>query len=82
MEFCTPLNPRESTSNPQLLKRVHMADFIYIMKNMAYMEYLDGAGVGELGGIWLLFPAKLTTEYQTIITREAVEKSPVKDSLK
>ena len=46
MEFCTPVYAWESTSNPHLLKRVHMADFIYIMKNMAYMEYLDGNGVG------------------------------------
>ena len=79
MEFCTPVYAWESTSNPQLLKRVHMADFIYIMKNMAYMEYLDGNGVGELGGIWLLFPGNLKTEYQKIITREAVEMSPLKD---
>ncbi len=76
-EFCTPVAAGDSLNDLQKLKQKHMGDFIYIMKNMVYMEYCDHYGVGESDQIWLLFPKNLNTAYEFIIGENAVTKSPV-----
>ncbi|MBR5490099.1 MAG: transglutaminase domain-containing protein [Oscillospiraceae bacterium] len=76
-EFCTPVQPGDNMDNPEKLKNKYAHNFIYIMKNMAYTEYLDYSGVSENANIWLLFPENLDTNYDKIISLESVIKSPV-----
>ena len=75
-EFCTPVYATESLSDPVALKEKHLGDFLYIMKNMVYLEYLDTYTVGENGNIYLLFPNNLETDYDKIISLASVEKAP------
>lgn len=75
-EFCTPVIVGEKLKNLQKLKEKHIGDFLYIMKNMTYMEYCDIYSVGESEKRYLLFPENLNTDYEFIISKSAVEKAP------
>ena len=59
------------------LKEKNIGDFLYIMKNITYMEYCSEYGVGEDETIWLLFPENLDTNYDKIVSRPACERSPI-----
>lgn len=76
-EFCTPIQPGDNTDNLEQLKEKYIGDFLYIMKNMVYMEYCDKYTVGESETIYLLFPDNLDTDYEKIISLNACEKAPV-----
>lgn len=77
-EFCTPVHQGDNFHNLENLKEKYIADFLYIMKNMTYMQYCDNYTVGESNTIYLLFPENLDTNYETMISKEACEKSPDK----
>lgn len=76
-EFCRPVEVGDKLNNLQKLKQKHIGEFLYIMKNMVYMEYCDAYGVGEDNKIWLLFPENLNTEYEYIVGENSVIKSPI-----
>lgn len=76
-EFCTPVVVGEKTKDIQKLREKHICDFLYIMKNMAYMEYNDNYTAGESKIIYLLFPEKLSTDYEYIISENSVSRPPV-----
>lgn len=76
-EFCTPVVVGEKTEDVQKLKKKHMGDFLYIMKNMVYMEYCDNYAVGESEAIYLLFAENLNTDYEYIISEKSVSRPPV-----
>lgn len=76
-EFCTPVQVGDSTGSLERLKEKHIDDFIYIMKNMVYMEYCDRYTVGESDTLYLLFPENLDTNYDKIISLESCERSPI-----
>lgn len=76
-EFCTPVKVGENTDNLEHLKKKHIGDFLYIMKNMVYTEYCDSYAVGESETIYLLFPDNLDTTYEKIISLASCEKSPI-----
>lgn len=78
-EFCTPVQPNDKMDRLEGLKDKYIGDFLYIMKNMTYMEYCDYYTVGESDTIYMLFPENLDTDYEWIISQEACEKSPVQD---
>jgi len=75
-EFCTPATPDDSLSNLPALKKKYDYNFIYIMKNMVYMEYLPECTVGEQGNFWLLFPENLNTNYELLIDESSILASP------
>ncbi|MGN0505129.1 MAG: transglutaminase domain-containing protein [Lachnospiraceae bacterium] len=77
-EFCTPVHQGDNLHDLERLKEKYIADFLYIMKNMTYMQYCDNYTVGESDTIYLLFPENLNTDYETMISKEACEKSPDK----
>ena len=54
-----------------------MGNFIYIMKNMVYMEYCSVYGVEETKPFYLLFPENLETQYEYILSEESVTRSPI-----
>lgn len=76
-EFCTPVIVGEKTEDVQKLKKKHTGDFLYIMKNMVYMEYCDNYTVGECETIYLLFAENLNTDYEYIISEKSVSRPPV-----
>lgn len=75
-EFCTPVVPNENLNNLDILKSKHRSDFLYIMKNLTYMEYCSQYSVGEGETMYLLFPKNLETNYEYIISEESITASP------
>lgn len=75
-EFLTPVVPGESLDNLHRLKEKHIGEFLYIMKNMCYMEYCSEYGVGEAKPFYLLMPKGLNSDYEFIISEEAVNAPP------
>ena len=75
--FCTPIKPGDSLENLESAKERYIGDFLYIMKNMVYMEYCDTYGVGESVTTYLLFPKNMDTAYEHIISRASCVASPV-----
>lgn len=75
--FCTPVCPGDALNNLQGLKEKYIGNFVYIMKNMVYMEYCAEYGVGEIRPIYLLFPENLKTDYEYILNEESVQRAPV-----
>lgn len=77
-EFCTPVEVGDKTNNLQGLKEKHIGDFLYIVKNMVYIEYCTDYTVGESKGYYLLLPKNMPTEYELLISKNSIECSPVK----
>ena len=77
-EFCTPVYPDSNLDNLEEIKNNSIGNFLYIMKNMIYMEYMDIYTVGESKNSYLLLPKDFNAEYDNIISQKAVEKSPMK----
>ena len=75
-EFCTPVASGDETSNLGGLKEKNMSEFLYIMKNMVYMQYLDVYTVGENGNVYILVPENMATDYEYIISESACFSSP------
>lgn len=77
-EFCTPVEVGDKTSNLQGLKDKNIGNFLYIVKNMVYMEYCTEYTVGESKEYYLLLPQNMPMEYELIISKTAVESTPIK----
>lgn len=77
-EFCTPVEAGDKTNNLARLKKKHLGDFLYIAKNMFCMGYCTDYTVGESENTYWLFPKNLPTKHELIISKSAVEASPVK----
>ena len=75
--FCTPIKPGDSLENLESAKERYIGDFLYIMKNMVYMEYCDAYGVVESETTYLLFPKNMDTAHEHIISRASCVASPV-----
>lgn len=75
-EFCTPVHVGDNLNDLQKLQDKYFGDFLYIMKNMVYMEYCADYGVGESSDLYLLFPNNLTTTYEYIISEDSVVSAP------
>lgn len=75
-EFCTPVEYNDNTTDLYKLKEKHMGEFLYIMKNMVYMEYCNTYTVDETVS-YLLFPKNLTTKYKYIISERSCLESPL-----
>ena len=80
-EFCTPAAPGDSLDNLERLYEKYTGTFLYIMKNMVYMEYLDEYTVGEDGEFYLLFPENLDTDYELIIDESSVLSAPKQNGI-
>lgn len=76
--FCTPVQAGDRTDDLQSLQKKRIGDFLYILKNMVYMEYCTEYTVGESKNIYLLLPENMSTEYELLISKNSVECSPVK----
>lgn len=76
-EFCTPVKPSDKLTDLKKLKQKHMSDFIYIMKNVVYLQYLDEYGVGETLPVWELLPKGFAAA-EHAVSESAITASPVK----
>lgn len=74
--FCTPVAPGEALNDLTALQRSHIDTFLYIMKNLAYIQYLDTCTVGETGTRYRLLPAQLPMEGRPLISRSSCEAAP------
>ena len=77
-EFCIPVEVGDKTNNLQGLKEKHIGDFLYIVKNMVYMEYCTDYTVGESEKLYLLLPENMPTAYELLISKNSIECSPIK----
>lgn len=77
-EFCTPVSVGDKTDDLQGVKEKNIGDFLYIVKNMVYMEYCTDYSVGETENTYLLLPQNIPTEYPLLISLSSIENSPVK----
>ena len=77
-KFCTPIKPGDSLEDLESVKERYLADFLYIMKNMVYMEYCDAYGIGESDTTYLLFPKNMDTTHEAVISRASCVAPPVK----
>lgn len=77
-EFCTPVEVGQNTDNLQKLKEKNIGNFLYIAKNMVYMEYCTEYTVGESEEIYMLMLQNMPTEYDLLISTSAIERSPIK----
>ena len=76
-EFCTPVRAGDKLNNLEKLQRRYYSDFLYIMKNMTYMEYCADYGANESSELYLLFPKNLTTSYEYFLSEKAVISAPI-----
>lgn len=77
-EFCTPVEVGEKTNDLQGLKDKNIGNFLYIVKNIVYMEYCTEYTVGESKGYYLLLPQNIPTEYELLISKNEIDSSPIK----
>lgn len=77
-EFCTPVKVGEKAINLRKLKENNIDNFLYIAKNMVWMEYCTEYTVGESKDYYMLIPQNIPTEYDLLISKTSVERSPIK----
>lgn len=76
-EFCTPVSPEDNLNDLGKSLERNYENFLYIAKNMAYMQYCAENTVGESDEIYALVPEAFTYNAgNSLISREAVEAPP------
>jgi len=77
-EFCTPVEVGQGTDDLQKLKDNNIGNFLYIAKNMAWLEYCTEYMVGESEKYYILLPQNMPTEYDLLISTNSIHCSPIK----
>lgn len=78
-KFCTPVSPDDKLSDLKKSLEYNYANFLYIAKNMVYMQYCTENTLGETDELYSLVPKAYTSDFQfTLISKQAVEASPKK----
>lgn len=77
-EFCTPVEVGDKTDDLQGLKEKHIGDFLYIVKNLTYLQYCTDYTSGESDNTYLLIPENMPSDYELLISEAAVSCPPVK----
>lgn len=78
-DFCTPVNPGDNLKDLKKSLNNNFDNFLYIAKNMVFMQYCDTYTTNESEKSYFLYPtnlANLATDYD-IISKEAIEASPI-----
>ena len=76
-EFCTPVASGDRTDDLQTLKNKRIGDFLYIVKNMVYMEYCTEYTAGESKDTRLLLPQNMSARSGSAISKSSAERSPI-----
>ncbi len=76
-EFCTPVAPGDKLDNLEKSLNRNYENFLYIAKNMVYMQYCDENTVGEGEKFYSLVPTAVTFDAgYLLISKETVEAPP------
>lgn len=76
--FCTPVSPDDNLENLEKSLNKNCENFLYVAKNVAYSYYCTEYTIGETENYYLLIPEALEPNKAVmLISREAVEKSPI-----
>ena len=78
-EFCTPVEPGDSMKDLNVLHKKHIGEFLYIMKNMAYMQYCSVYSVGEVNPFYGLLLNGMDPKGMPVISKQSCEESPIED---
>ena len=76
-EFCTPVEAGDNLTDLKSLHKKHIGEFLYIMKNMAYMQYCIEYTVGEVKPFYGLIPKGFDPDGMPEISQQACEHSPL-----
>lgn len=85
-EFCTPVTVTDNKSDLKGIQKKRIGEFLYIAKNMVYMEYCTEFTVGESERFYMLRPQNMLmlknfpTEYFLLISKKSIENSPIKEA--
>ncbi len=77
-DFCTPVHPDSKLDNLEEIKTASIGNFLYIMKNMVYFEYMTQYTVGESDNSYLLLPENFNKDFENMISQKAIEASPIR----
>lgn len=75
-EFCTPARPGDDLNDLKSLKQKHLGDFLYIMKDMVYIQCCEYQTVGETQPIYCLYPQNASSDKTNLISCEAFNAAP------
>ncbi|MBR1815571.1 MAG: transglutaminase domain-containing protein [Lachnospiraceae bacterium] len=75
-EFCTPVDAEDNLKDLDKSLNNNFDNFLYIAKNLVYMEYMGKYTKNEDDTFYLLFPENLNTSFEYIISEKAIEASP------
>ncbi len=75
-EFCTPVDAEDNLKDLDKSLNDNFDNFLYIAKNLVYMEYMGKYTKNEDDTFYLLFPENLDTSFEYIISEKAIEASP------
>lgn len=75
-EFCTPVDAEDNLKDLDKSLNDNFDNFLYIAKNLVYMEYMGKYTKNEDDTFYLLFPKNLDTSFEYIISEKAIEASP------
>ena len=75
-EFCTPVDAEDNLKDLDKSLNNNFDNFLYIAKNLVYMEYMGKYTKNEDDTFYLLFPENLDTNFEYIISEKAIEASP------
>lgn len=75
-EFCAPVDADDSLNDLDGSLSKNFGVFLYIAKNMVWMQYCEENTVGESDTVYLLFPENINTDYEYIISRQSIEEAP------
>lgn len=78
MEFCTPVEAGDSLSDLQSLRKKHIGEFLYIIKNMACIQYCSINTVGEGRPIVNLSPVGFDAGNSPAVSLQSCERQPAK----
>lgn len=79
-EFCTPVTPNDDLNDLEKSLKKNYSNYLYIAKNMVFMEYLRNYSVEEnIEVLYLLIPKNVDMEYENIISESKVLASPIEN---
>ena len=74
-QFCTPINITDKQSDLKNVLDDNYDNFLYIAKNMVYLEYMVNNAAGE-SDVYTLMPENLDKPYDFLISEKAVKSPP------
>lgn len=75
-KFCTPVTANDKLNNLNESLDKNFDIFLYIAKNMVWMQYCETYTADESDMMYILYPENMDTDYEYIISEEAINAAP------